>query len=147
MNICKYTYHENINLFWCPAIIIRITTFVILVMHPSPPPPPPPTTTHTQPTTHTHIRGGWHTDFGADPVLIGVGIPLVCTIFCEPVVVFLPNFHGYIFVIKQRNKILASLPLFIRSQLQKTENSLWRGTSVFSENSYWLHIGFSKWKK
>ena len=109
--------------------------------------PSPPTTTHTQPTTHTHIRGGWHTDFGADPVLIGVGIPLVCTIFCEPVVVFLPNFHGYIFVIKQRNKILASLPLFIRSQLQKTENSLWRGTSVFSENSYWLHIGFSKWKK
>ena len=47
-------------------------------------------------------QGGGHIDFGVDHVGIGVGIQasawhfLVCTISCEPVVGFLPNFYGYI---------------------------------------------------
>ena len=47
------------------------------------------------------LQGGGHIDFGADPIGIGIRVGvgmtfLVCTISCEPVVGFLPNFHGYI---------------------------------------------------
>ena len=46
-----------------------------------------------------------HIDFGADPVGFGVyiGITLSCLHnILEPVVRFLPNFHGYIFGMEQR---------------------------------------------
>ena len=48
-----------------------------------------------------NLIGGRHIYFGADPVGVGIGLGwmshfLVCTISCEPVFGFLPNFQGYI---------------------------------------------------
>ena len=42
-----------------------------------------------------HLLGGGHIFFDADPIGIGTGITLPCLHICEPVVGFLPNFHGY----------------------------------------------------
>ena len=42
--------------------------------------------------------GGRYTVFGADPICISIsiGLRVDITISCEPVLGFLPNFHGYI---------------------------------------------------
>ena len=58
------------------------------------------------PPPQPHIRGGEHTDFGADPVGVSVGVSVgvgvashflaVSTISCEPVFGFLLNFQDTI---------------------------------------------------
>ena len=45
---------------------------------------------------YPHLQVGGHTDFGVDPVGVGIGVILCLHIPCEPVVGFLPNVHGYI---------------------------------------------------
>ena len=84
-----------------------------------------------------HLRRGEHIVFGVDSVGIGicVSVTFVCSISCEPVVGFLPNFHGYNKLWHNKELIrFCDLDLIFKVTAVEKLKIHSVGTSVFSEN-------------